>query len=198
MTVRPTPSPSPCRAAHTPRRTTARTGLAAAVAVAAALAGCAATPAPSADAKLEPTRGSAVRGTVTFTERADGSVGVLTRIGGLAPNQEHGFHVHEKGDCSSPDGSSAGGHFNPAAQPHGPQDGPHHGGDMPALKADAAGNADATFTIAGRLAGAGPASLVGRAVIVHAKPDDYTTQPTGNSGDRIACGVIAMAPGAAR
>ena len=160
----------------------------------AALAACTSPPAapaaaPGALARLQPTRGSNVSGTVSFTQQGD-RVGVVARVGGLVPNQEHGFHVHEKGDCSSPDGSSAGNHFNPGGQPHGPQSGPHHGGDLPALKADAAGNVNASFTIAGRVLGSGAADLMGRGVIVHAQPDDYTTQPTGNSGARLACGVI--------
>jgi Cu-Zn family superoxide dismutase len=85
---------------------------------------------------------------------------------------------------------SAGGHFNPSGHPHGPQNAAHHGGDMPALKADAAGNAQASFQMDGVSIGTGVDGLLGKGVIVHAEPDDYTTQPTGNSGARIACGVI--------
>ncbi|HJW11641.1 MAG TPA: superoxide dismutase family protein, partial [Albitalea sp.] len=88
------------------------------------------------------------------------------------------------------DGMSAGGHFNPSAKPHGPQDGEHHAGDMPALKADANGNANAAFQLSGVSLGSGTADLAGHGLIVHAQPDDYKTQPTGNSGGRIACGVI--------
>lgn len=160
------------------------------------LAGCAASgPAgPRAMAPLQAKGGSQVGGTILFNEQA-GSVRVVARVTGLKPNQEHGFHVHEKGDCSAPDAMSAGGHFNPTAQPHGPQTMPHHGGDLPSLKADAAGNAEASFTIDG-VTLAGPTNgVIGRAVVVHAQPDDYTTQPTGNSGGRIACGVIAAASG---
>ena len=113
------------------------------------------------------------------------------RISGLKPNGEHGFHVHETGSCASPAGTSAGGHFNPDAQPHGPQAAAHHAGDMPALKADANGVADQKIMLDGPTLADGPKSLVGRAVIVHLQPDDYATQPTGNSGARIACGVIA-------
>ena len=166
------------------------------LAAGAALAGCmsqggtVAKTMPGAVAQLKPTQGNTANGTVWFTQ--DGlRVDVRVQVSGLTPNQEHGFHVHEKGDCSAPDAMSAGGHFNPGGQPHGPQSGAHHGGDMPSLKADAAGNAQASFQITGVSLGTGIDGLIGRGVIVHAKPDDYTTQPTGNSGARIACGVIA-------
>lgn len=155
-------------------------------------AGCA-TPAPPSyvATTLQPTRGNTATGTVWFI--ADGGdVLVRGRISGLTPNQEHGFHVHEKGDCSSGDGMSTGGHLNPNGKPHGPPSGEHHAGDLPALKADAAG----TATIDGRVRGLalGPNEFAGKALIVHASPDDYTTQPTGNSGARIACGVISATP----
>ena len=117
---------------------------------------------------------------------------MVARVSGLTPNQAHGFHVHEKGDCSAPDATSAGGHFNPGGAPHGAPPARHHAGDMPSLMADAQGNAQASFTIDGNLAGDAASAFVGKAVIVHAMPDDYTTQPTGNSGARIACGVIRM------
>lgn len=141
-------------------------------------------------ASLSPTQGSAARGLVMFHERG-GQLMVHARVTGLKPNAEHGFHVHETGSCASTDGSSAGGHFNPDGRPHGPQHAAHHAGDLPALKADANGAADQHFTLSGPTVSAGAMSVVGRSVIVHALPDDYTTQPTGNSGGRIACGVIA-------
>jgi superoxide dismutase, Cu-Zn family len=144
---------------------------------------------PSAVATLEPTRGNQAAGTVSFEQQGP-NVMVVARVTGLKPNQEHGFHVHDKGDCSSPDGTSAGGHFNPAGKPHGPQHADHHAGDMPALKADANGVADVRFVLSGVSVGSGPADVVGRGIIVHADADDYKTQPTGNSGARIACGVI--------
>jgi Cu-Zn family superoxide dismutase len=168
--------------------------------VAAALAGCAtpdsagpiggasATPtAPataSASATLAPTQGNTAAGTMTFESRG-GEVRVQVRMTGLKPNVEH-----EKGDCSAPDATSAGGHFNPHGTPHGPQDAPHHAGDMPALKADAQGVAEIKFTMKGVTIGGDAADIVGKGVIVHAQPDDYKTQPTGNSGARIACGVV--------
>ena len=163
----------------------------AAALVASALGACASTPFDTAvaTAKLEPTRGNTAAGNVTFAERG-GKVHVTAEVTGLAPDREHGFHVHEKGDCSSGDGMSAGGHFNPDAKPHGPQDAPHHGGDMPSLKADSSGRAKATFVLEGVTVSAGPASVVGRGLIVHKDPDDYKTQPTGNAGARVACAVI--------
>ena len=146
---------------------------------------------PKAVATLEPTKGNTVAGTVTFQQHGD-QVMVTADITGLKPNQEHGFHAHEKGDCSSGDGMSTGGHFNPNGKPHGPQDADHHAGDMPGLKADANGNAKAKFHLKGVSIGSGTADLVGRGLIVHVSPDDYKTQPTGNSGARIACGVIKL------
>ena len=109
---------------------------------------------------------------------------------GLKPGGEHGFHVHEKGDCSSGDGMSTGGHYNPTSAPHGPQNAAHHAGDMPAVNADAYGNATVAFTLKGVSIGGASADLVGKGLIVHRDPDDYRTQPTGNAGPRIACAVI--------
>lgn len=164
--------------------------LAAVAAAAAALfTGHAAAQARSAVAELKPLGSSGASGRVEF-EAQGGKVNVRAQVSGLAPNAELGFHVHEKGDCSSPDGNSAGGHFNPTQKPHGPQDGPHHAGDMPMLKTDAQGRADVRFSLTEVSLGSGATDLVGRAVIVHAQPDDYKTQPTGNAGARVACGVI--------
>ena len=145
---------------------------------------------PTATASLSPTTGNATRGTVTFTQDGD-EVRVLVNVTGLKPNAEHGFHVHEKGDCSSGDGMSTGGHYNPAGKPHGPPHADHHAGDMPSLRSDGYGNATASFELKGVSITGGMADLVGRGLIVHRDPDDYTTQPTGNAGPRIACGVIA-------
>ncbi len=162
-------------------------------AVAAAIAGCAsmgATEGPKAVANLEPTKGNQVRGTVTFTQTGD-TIRVTTRLTGLKPNAEHGFHVHEKGDCSSGDGMSAGGHYNPAGVAHGRYDaGPHHAGDMPNLMSDGNGNANTSFTVSGLGIGSGTADIVGRGLIVHRDPDDYKSQPAGNAGPRLACAVI--------
>ncbi len=165
--------------------------LASAVLAACSQAGPMSTMGPRAAASLEPTKGNTAAGTVTFQQRGD-HVTVTAKLSGLKPNAEHGFHVHEKGDCSSGDGMSTGGHFNPTAKPHGPPNAEHHAGDIPALKADASGNVQMTFELNGVSLGSGGADIVGRGLIVHAGPDDYKTQPTGNSGARIACGVIRM------
>ena len=140
-------------------------------------------------ATLEPTKGNAASGTVSFVQKGD-KVVVTARVTGLAPGA-HGFHVHEKGDCSSGDGMSAGGHFNPHNKPHGNPSAPdHHAGDMPALVADGSGEANLTAELDVITLGGGAADIVGKSVIVHKDPDDFTTQPTGNSGSRVACGLI--------
>ncbi|MBX3620340.1 MAG: superoxide dismutase family protein [Rhizobacter sp.] len=158
---------------------------------AATLGGCAtAARPPVAIAALKPASGSQVNGEVRLTQEGDHVV-VHAHVEGLAPNSEHGFHVHEKGDCSAPDASSAGGHFNPTAKPHGASTGEHHMGDLPSLKADAAGVAETSFEVKGSLLGSGATDLMGKALVVHADPDDYMSQPAGNSGARVACGVIA-------
>ncbi|MEO6362284.1 MAG: superoxide dismutase family protein [Caldimonas sp.] len=162
-----------------------------------AFTGCAVPSAPAAlyvVASLEPTRGHTASGTVWF-ERDGSQVIVRGEVRGLAPNGEHGFHVHDKGDCSSGDGMSAGGHFNPTSQPHGPQGSPHHAGDLPSIVADASGVARFSVRTSGAVLTGGRDDLAGKGLVVHAKPDDYTTQPTGNSGDRIACGVISTVAG---
>jgi Cu-Zn family superoxide dismutase len=146
---------------------------------------------PGASAKLLPTRGNQASGTVFFTQKGD-KVLVKANVTGLKPNGVHGFHVHEKGDCSAADAMSAGGHFNPAASQHGnPASGVHHVGDMPNLKADADGVASLNWEETDFTLTDGPNSIVGRAIVVHLNPDDYKSQPAGNSGPRIACGVIA-------
>ena len=156
-----------------------------------AMAGCAAySPGPSATAKLEPTRGNTAVGTVSFVQSGD-VVKVSGSISGLKPNAEHGFHVHEKGDCSSGDGMSTGGHFNPTTTAHGQHgQGAHHVGDLPSLMADAQGVAKIDFTSTTLTLKPGTTSIMDKGLIVHRDPDDYKTQPTGNSGPRVACGVI--------
>jgi Cu-Zn family superoxide dismutase len=141
-------------------------------------------------ATLTPTQGNSVRGLIMFHEMHDHLM-VHAHISGLAPNSEHGFHLHDVGNCASPDGTSAGGHFNPAHTAHGPQDAEHHAGDLPSLKADADGVVDQKFMLHGVGLKEGPTSIDGRSVVLHANPDDYKTQPAGNAGPRIACGVVA-------
>ena len=140
-------------------------------------------------AKLAPSAGNSVAGTVVFAQEGR-KLFVIAEVTGLKPGA-HGFHVHEKGDCSAPDFSSAGGHFNPGGQPHGdPTAGAHHAGDMPVLVADASGKATARAELRTMSIGGGASDIVGKSVVVHADPDDFRTQPAGNSGARVACGVI--------
>jgi superoxide dismutase, Cu-Zn family len=157
-----------------------------------ALAGCADSVSlgERAVANLAPTTGNNASGTVNFVQSGD-KVLVRGEVRGLKPNAEHGFHVHEKGDCSSGDGTSAGGHFNPTGTPHGNHDqGEHHTGDLPILKANASGVATLNFESRSIRVGSGTTDVVGKGLIVHRDPDDYKTQPTGNSGPRVACAVI--------
>ncbi|WP_298924309.1 superoxide dismutase family protein [uncultured Ramlibacter sp.] len=158
---------------------------------AATLAGCAVfSPGPRASAKLSPTTGSAVTGSLQFVQK-EGKVLVNGEVRGLKPNAEHGFHIHEKGDCSSGDGMSAGGHFNPTAMPHAAHSAAmHHAGDLPSLKADANGVATVNFESTSISVGASVTDISGKGLIVHRDPDDYKTQPTGNAGPRLACAVI--------
>jgi Cu-Zn family superoxide dismutase len=144
-------------------------------------------------ANLAPASGSLVSGKLTLMPMGNG-VHVAGDIGGLAPGSSHGFHVHETGDCSAADASSAGGHFNPAASIHGKAEaGAHHAGDIDNIVADASGVAHVNAHVMGVSLGGGAANdIAGRAFVVHAAPDDYATQPSGNSGARIACGVIAV------
>jgi Cu-Zn family superoxide dismutase len=154
-------------------------------------AACASTMRPTASATLMPTTGSTAQGTVRFVQLADGAVEVSVDLTGVPPGV-HGFHVHDKGDCGD-NGNAAGGHFNPSATPHGaPQADPHHAGDFGNVTADANGAVRTTFTTRSITVEAGANSAVGHAVILHANPDDLTTQPTGNAGGRIACGVVGM------
>ena len=153
-----------------------------------ALSACASTTTtgPHAVAQLQSTTGNTATGSVTFAQSGD-KVLVSGMVSGLKPNAEHGFHLHEKGDCSSGDGMSAGGHFNPGGQPHGRHATmAHHAGDLPSLKADASGVVRFSFESRGISVG----NIVGQGLIVHRDPDDYTTQPTGNSGPRLACAVV--------
>ena len=175
-----------------------RPHLALALTAAVALAACTSTPhdplakLAQASVQLQPTQGSQVQGQVVFATQRDGSVRVQGTVQGLAPNSEHGFHIHEKGDCSAPDATSAGGHFNPGASAHGRM-GSGHSGDLSSLRADASGTARFDYSTRSITVGQGATNIIGRGVIVHKDADDYTTQPTGNAGARLACGVIAAA-----
>lgn len=141
-------------------------------------------------ARLSPTSGNQATGTVTFTAASSGmGVTVQVSMSGLTPG-EHGFHIHDKGDCSAPDATSAGDHFSATPSQHGgPHDTMRHTGDLGNLVADAQGKVETSFQD-DRLSLSGPDSILNRSVIVHAGKDDFTTQPTGGSGARVACGVI--------
>lgn len=181
-----------------------RTALVATCAALGLLGACSTTPPPAAStapaaataqravANLAAASGSLVSGRLTLTPIA-GGVRIAGDIGGLAPGSSHGFHIHEKGDCSAADASSAGGHFNPGASAHGRAGtAPHHAGDIDNIRADADGVARVDVQVAGvALGGGGGNDIASRALVVHAVADDYASQPAGNAGARIACGVIA-------
>jgi len=160
------------------------------------LAGCQSAPqqAPEelrATAGLEPTKGNKTFAEATFEAAGANKVRVIVFAQNLKPGAEHGFHIHEAGDCSSGDGMSAKGHFNPHGKPHGnPASAERHAGDLPSLKAEKNGRAKLDTVVEGITLTPGPASIVGRGLIIHADPDDFKTQPTGNAGARLACGVI--------
>ena len=142
-------------------------------------------------AVLHPASSSQVRGVVLFVQK-DGFVEITGEIVGLTPGP-HGFHIHEFGDCSAPDATSAGEHFNPTGMPHGaPEDPRRHVGDLGNIVADAYGKATLRMTDK-MIQLHGPNSIVGRSVILHANPDDFKSQPAGNAGPRLACGVIGYA-----
>ena len=130
---------------------------------------------------------SGVTGTVFF-EQTDTGVSVTAQLNGLEPGN-HGFHIHQYGDCTAADGTSAGGHFNPAGNDHsGPDAESRHMGDMGNITADATGNAsinytDQTINID---------QIIGRGIVVHAGEDDLNSQPSGAAGPRVACGVIGI------
>ena len=146
--------------------------------------------ATKATCKLDPKSGSQVTGTVTFTKTGD-DVQVVADISGLKPGK-HGFHLHEKGDCSAPDAASAGAHFSPTHQHHGgPITAERHAGDLGNIEADASGKAHLDWK--GKMSLSGAESIIGKSVVVHEKEDDLKTDPSGNSGARIACGVIEAA-----
>mgnify|MGYP000912588945 CR=1 FL=1 len=181
-----------------------------AAATAVFLAACGTTPAPSSSAPSTPevpttstakqavavlasASGSLVSGTVTLTPMGKG-LHLTGEIGGLPANGTQAFHIHEKGDCSAADASSAGPHFNPFNAAHGQAGhGAHHAGDMNNIVADAEGVAKIDAHVEGVTLGGGAVNdVAGRALIVHAAPDDYTSQPAGNAGARVACGIIKI------
>lgn len=149
---------------------------------------------PRAVATLEGRSGSNASGIVTFTELADGSVQIRADLTNVPPGL-HGFHVHETGDCSAPDASSAGGHFNPGNDPHaGPDAARSHAGDLGNVQASSSGRASTEMVTSGLTVAPGARSVVGKAVVLHADADDLQSQPSGDAGARIACGVVSLAP----
>ena len=151
---------------------------------------------PRAEARLEPRSGSTVNGTVSFSVAGD-KLRVQAKVSGLTPG-EHGFHVHDSGDCSAPDATSAKGHFNPASKSHGHHHGAErHAGDLPNLVADSGGNARYEAEVDQLTLGNDNHGIIGRSVVIHADPDDYKSQPAGNSGKRVACGTIQVVTGGA-
>ena len=166
--------------------------IAIAAAVTLGLAACAGTgsESPTASVKLEPRSGSKVGGTLTLTQVGPDRVRIAGEVAGHSPGPK-GFHIHDKGDCSAPDAMSAGGHFNPGGSKHGGLTGARHAGDIGNIVFDASGKATVNVVAEGITLTQGAANnVVGRAVVVHAAADDLKTDPTGNSGGRVACGVI--------
>jgi len=147
-------------------------------------------------AVLHPTEGNEARGLVTFTKVGEG-VQIVVDLQGLTPGK-HGFHIHQYGDCSATDATSAGSHFNPNDKPHGgPESEEHHVGDLGNIEADENGSASLVkIYIDPSLSLNGTDSIIGRAVIIHSGEDDLTSQPTGEAGSRVACGVIGIAEAA--
>jgi len=151
-------------------------------------------PDPTALAIIEPKSGSSVSGKVVFTQLPSGETRIEATIQNATPGK-HGFHLHEKGDCSAADATSAGGHFNAAGNPHAaPEDAKHHNGDFGNIEIGADGKGTMTMTSNMLTVLPGPNSVVGKAVIFHDKEDDLKTQPTGNAGARFGCGVVNETP----
>ncbi|TBX67562.1 superoxide dismutase family protein [Flavobacterium silvisoli] len=143
------------------------------------------------DITFESKSGSNVKGNAVFTEK-NGEVTLVAKLTGLKPGI-HAIHIHEKADCSAADAASAGGHWNPTFKKHGKWgDAEHHKGDIGNFTADVDGNATVLFKTDEWCIGCGDATkdILNKGLIVHANADDYTTQPTGNAGGRVACSAI--------
>ncbi len=143
-------------------------------------------------AVIHPLQDSGVKGTISFTKTETG-VRVQAEVSGLNADSRHGFHIHEYGACTSDDGMAAGGHYNPHGEPHaGPMDDHRHMGDLGNLVSDDSGKAvlDYTDTV---ISMSGWDAILGRGVIVHERRDDLESQPVGDAGGRIGCGVIGVA-----
>lgn len=147
-------------------------------------------PQASATARLVPLDGSRVEGSISFAQY--GSIVIVRAdVFGLPRNRRFGMHVHEGRNCTGADGTPLGGHFNPGNAPHGrPSQGEHHAGDLPNLATDGEGNVNYLFETEGLSLTQGPTRVIGRVVVISSRPDDYRTQPDGNSGPPLACGFI--------
>ena len=176
-------------------RTWTLAAVAAAAVAAASVWACASTKAdPTALAIIESKSGSKVAGKAIFTQLPSGQTRVEVTISGATPGS-HSLHIHEKGDCSAPDATSAGGHFNAAGNPHAaPTDAKRHNGDLGNIVIGSDGKGSLTITTDMLTVTDGPNSVVGKSVIFHEKADDMTTQPTGAAGARYGCGVVAYTP----
>lgn len=152
------------------------------------LAGCEGDGSPGATAELKALGGSGVAGKATFTQQGD-KVQVAAELTGLSPGK-HGFHIHEFGDCSAPDGKSAGDHFNPQGHQHGAPGAGAHPGDLGNIEADANGRATLSLVLDTITLDTGTLGILGRGLIVHEKADDLVSQPVGEAGGRVACAVI--------
>jgi superoxide dismutase, Cu-Zn family len=145
-------------------------------------------PTGKASAAIEARSGSSLSGTAEFMMHG-GMMMITVNLKGAPPGQ-HAVHIHEKGDCSAPDATSAGGHFNPGGHQHGAPDAKeHHAGDLGNMTVAADGSGS-VMVHTDQLTLEGSNSVLGHAIIIHEKSDDFVTQPTGNAGGRIGCGVI--------
>jgi superoxide dismutase, Cu-Zn family len=145
-----------------------------------------------ASVEIRPTSGQTAKGEIQFLQ-SKGRLSISGRIEGLKANSIHGIHIHENGDCSAADASSAGDHFNPVNEKHGAlgRTPSAHMGDLGNISADANGVAVIDRKFDGLRLNTGKGSIVGRSVVVHEKIDDLKSQPAGDSGSRIACGIIS-------
>ena len=177
-------------------RVMAMVGVVLAAGLAAAAAGCRSTRGGNsaiAEAVLAPKSGSKLAGRAVFRGLGGNWIHLHVEVSGIAPGL-HAVHIHETGDCSAPDAKSAGGHWNPTGRKHGMwgrPDGEFHLGDIGNIDvgADGKGSIDVTTDL-WTVGGGAPTDVMGRSIVVHAKGDDFTTQPTGDAGDRLGCGPI--------
>ncbi len=147
-----------------------------------------AAPEPAATAEFEFSKMKQAKGEVLFFNEDNGGTRAKIQVSGLAPKSKHGFHIHEKGACTGPDYKSAGGHFNPEGHMHGgPSSTIKHMGDLGNIATNDNGTYEATFELADVK---DPKMIIGKALIIHEKADDFSTQPTGAAGARIGCAVI--------